>query len=149
MPPVPAFTELYIPLCLYFNPKKRIFVPIAHSFTFHYVSILICPCFTNAIVCSSFTFHYVSILINGNILCCCGSSVLYIPLCLYFNSIAECFRSRRNYFTFHYVSILIITEVLSKMKASLFTFHYVSILMETATFVIFFLYPLHSIMSLF
>ena len=56
---------------------------------------------------NAFTFHYVSILIILDCLEDAVRTVLYIPLCLYFNQAGETIIQSLLTFTFHYVSILI------------------------------------------
>ena len=58
-------TELYIPLCLYFNRRRICWTSSWNTFTFHYVSILIFITMTRKSVKTDFTFHYVSILMNA------------------------------------------------------------------------------------
>ena len=77
-------TEIYIPLCLYFNFFAKNNRVRHYKFTFHYVSILINHWDTNRQAVDLFTFHYVSILIP----------VPAPARCTPFS------------FTFHYVSIL-------------------------------------------
>ena len=75
---------IYIPLCLYFNVQgkiifcrcKRIYIPLCLYFNWRAVR---CPNVTY-----SFTFHYVSILICSDI-GWLSVNLIYIPLCLYFN----------------------------------------------------------------
>ena len=60
---------------------------MSNDFTFHYVSILIILSRRQTLRCRTFTFHYVSILMQfalGIVQC---AVFLYIPLCLYFNSV--------------------------------------------------------------
>ena len=56
------------------------------------------------------------------------SSSIYIPLCLYFNTLFWHCDSPPATFTFHYVSILMQVEMGSYHYHRSFTFHYVSIL---------------------
>ena len=97
-------------------------------FTFHYVSILIKAEDEKGKGLYIFTFHYVSILIRIDTKCCNPPSALYIPLCLYFNSMEDYYRLCEENFTFHYVSILIKFFSVFMFKLLCFTFHYVSIL---------------------
>ena len=55
------------------------------------------------------------------------SSVIYIPLCIYFNLSPSSLGRQLNVFTFHYVSISTLTIFLSSSLYPIFTFHYVSI----------------------
>ena len=56
-------------------------------FTFHYVSILIKKAGNTKPAPMQFTFHYVSILIRISLADYHGTTIVYIPLCLYFNSV--------------------------------------------------------------
>ena len=99
--------QIYIPLCIYFNPEFFVAAPPSklhlHStmylfqlllaglfpilliFTFHYVSISTDYTLVYTNDKNLFTFHYVSIstlqssMIDNNV------SLIYIPLCIYFN----------------------------------------------------------------
>ena len=53
---------IYIPLCIYFNPKRKAFrEKVSLRFTFHYVSISTRGIVLIWLMISTFTFHYVSI----------------------------------------------------------------------------------------
>ena len=80
---------------------------IQNAFTFHYVSILMHIRAAEDQGRNHFTFHYVSILIILDCLEDAVRTVLYIPLCLYFNQAGETIIQSLLTFTFHYVSILI------------------------------------------
>ena len=58
-------------------------------FTFHYVSILIKKAGNTKPAPMQFTFHYVSILIRISLADYHGTTIVYIPLCLYFNTLIE------------------------------------------------------------
>ena len=101
---------IYIPLCIYFNRYERCNNAVRPRFTFHYVSIstvLLVLCW---FFLYKFTFHYVSIstfcfertyhilhhlhstmyLFQRSVTTFVyGCSHIYIPLCIYFNTIAS------------------------------------------------------------
>ena len=79
------FKDIYIPLCIYFNASKSSPLQFLDLFTFHYVSISTCRCLTMYTAVQSFTFHYVSISTIFPTLSVNLSTVIYIPLCIYFN----------------------------------------------------------------
>ena len=80
-----TLTEIYIPICFYFNISAKYFIAKISLFTFQYVSILILFALIATESSVGFTFQYVSILI----------STQNHPHC------------RLTVFTFQYVSILI------------------------------------------
>ena len=100
-------SQLYIPLCLYFNgstpsswpPSSRLYIPLCLYF--------------NTLLIQSFLLYY----------------LLYIPLCLYFSEERDLRYKVSSLFTFHYVSILILYVPGLRYSFLSFTFHYVSILM--------------------
>ena len=103
-----ALSQVYIPLCLYFNSSARLHGRISLKFTFHYVSILISFVITPSEAVRKFTFHYVSILMVAR--------SVHPPSLLPF--------------TFHYVSILMCGGACHVYLSLMFTFHYVSILID-------------------
>ena len=58
-----TLTEIYIPICFYFNPFTLYLVAFSKIFTFQYVSILITLSPQSTDNTYTFTFQYVSILI--------------------------------------------------------------------------------------
>ena len=73
-------------------------------FTFHYVSISTADTTEFFSFSYIFTFHYVSIS-TSNIYTPCVAIIIYIPLCIYFNSPNDVVSICSTLFTFHYVSI--------------------------------------------
>ena len=59
-----TLTEIYIPICFYFNEDQNKEVSKLLLFTFHYVSILIYASCRIIFGWFGFTFQYVSILIQ-------------------------------------------------------------------------------------
>ena len=59
-----TLTEIYIPICFYFNEDQNKEVSKLLLFTFQYVSILIEFTNSNIVTVAAFTFQYVSILIG-------------------------------------------------------------------------------------
>ena len=59
-----TLTEIYIPICFYFNAVAAPAPVAAIIFTFHYVSILMNKFRNKKIFTKEFTFQYVSILIH-------------------------------------------------------------------------------------
>ena len=80
-----CFYDLYIPLCLYFNRCRSLHGSVDWNFTFHYVSILMGKLTESKNFKFDFTFHYVSIPINWPVRVFFQRTVIYIPLCFYFN----------------------------------------------------------------
>ena len=146
--PVPD-AVIYIPLCIYFNSLPVSCLTDTKLFTFHYVSIS-----TTVIAGNRFkdfhlhstmylfqqlwqhtytkaTFYLHSTMYLFQLTPILGlaflSSVIYIPLCIYFNLSPSSLGRQLNVFTFHYVSISTLTIFLSSSLYPIFTFHYVSI----------------------
>ena len=162
--------KFYIPLCFFsmrydYTTESRFCV-----FTFYYVSILMGKLTESKNFKFDFTFHYVSIPINWPVRVFFQRTVIYIPLCFYFNlksgrgldfnllyiPLYLYFNSSWNFssnscttFTFHYVSILICVQHASFFRQFTFPFHYVSILIGPCACHRFSGRPLHSIMFLF
>ena len=80
-------------------------------FTFYYVSILMGKLTESKNFEFDFTFHYVSILINWPVRVFFQRTVIYIPLCFYFNLKSGRGGLTLTSFTFHYISILILPEI--------------------------------------
>ena len=59
-----TLTEIYIPICFYFNLVPLSYCNPPFQFTFQYVSILIEFTNSNIVTVAAFTFQYVSILIG-------------------------------------------------------------------------------------
>ena len=78
-------------------------------FAFHYVSISTSLAASSLSPSSLFTFHYVSISTHKR---ChkCVRILIYIPLCIYFNSERVTRVNVQPLFTFHYVSISTVTK---------------------------------------
>ena len=104
--------QIYIPLCIYFNdigpdesmcPECYLHSTMylfqrgltdypkdgGHSFTFHYVSISTKSELAKKANNYLFTFHYVSISTRSRHPAARRQSNIYIPLCIYFNQIAD------------------------------------------------------------
>ena len=120
-------TFIYIPLCIYFNPKE-ISAGLS-GYNLHSTMYLF------QLAMSSYLDFWIDFI--------------YIPLCIYFNyrkesRIPDCIK-----FTFHYVSISTYFLCLKYNITSLFTFHYVSISTVTVGASFFIIDNLHSTMYLF
>ena len=132
--PVPD-AVIYIPLCIYFNSLPVSCLTDTKLFTFHYVSIS-----TTVIAGNRFkdfhlhstmylfqqlwqhtytkaTFYLHSTMYLFQLTPILGlaflSSVIYIPLCIYFNLSPSSLGRQLNVFTFHYVSISTYRPLLS------------------------------------
>ena len=100
-------TNIYIPICFYFNARKRQGLTQEELFTFQYVSILIDIHVPANTVSLAFTFQYVSILITDEAFELIDDICIYIPICFYFNKLRPDDVIQTPAFTFQYVSILI------------------------------------------
>ena len=140
--------KFYIPLCFFsmrydYTTESRFCV-----FTFYYVSILMGKLTESKNFKFDFTFHYVSIPINWPVRVFFQRTVIYIPLCFYFN-----LKSGRGLdFNLLYIPLYLYFNSswnFSSKSCTTFTFHYVSILIGSARGILLWLLSLHSIMSLF
>ena len=165
-----CISNIYIPLCIYFNKDVFSKGGEVFRFTFHYVSIstdsfghweMDCVVFTFHYVSIStasikneggaadkFTFHYVSI----STYCPCKRRtpiLIYIPLCIYFNWRSLGGSSR---YIVIYIPLCIYFNKSQKRAwelATSFTFHYVSISTKQIWNILIFFINLHSTMYLF
>ena len=119
--------KFYIPLCFFsmrydYTTESRFCV-----FTFYYVSILMGKLTESKNFKFDFTFHYVSIPINWPVRVFFQRTVIYIPLCFYFN-----LKSGRGLdFNLLYIPLYLYFNSswnFSSNSCTTFTFHYVSIL---------------------
>ena len=80
--------EIYIPLCIYFNPSMIQRLQLQCTFTFHYVSISTCRHqLTRA---TRIHLHSTMYLFQLKTFPTYGSSCpIYIPLCIYFNQVCH------------------------------------------------------------
>ena len=140
--------KFYIPLCFFsmrydYTTESRFCV-----FTFYYVSILMGKLTESKNFKFDFTFHYVSIPINWPVRVFFQRTVIYIPLCFYFN-----LKSGRGLdFNLLYIPLYLYFNSswnFSSNSCTTFTFHYVSILMFVPTSAPSSVARLHAIMSLF
>ena len=82
---IASLDGIYIPLCLYFNPRIEAYMDAVETFTFHYVSILIVLILK---YCFSLILIYIPLCLYFNVFDDREKKWLgkiYIPLCLYFN----------------------------------------------------------------
>ena len=140
--------KFYIPLCFFsmrydYTTESRFCV-----FTFYSLSILMGKLTESKNFEFDFTFHYVSIPINWPVRVFFQRTVIYIPLCFYFN-----LKSGRGLdFNLLYIPLYLYFNravCMSPFQWASFTFHYVSILIGSARGILLWLLSLHSIMFLF
>ena len=112
-------SDIYIPLCIYFNDYYTELWLDVPTFTFHYVSIST----DYEINVWRWSFIYIPLCIYFNNQLYCQLSItcnIYIPLCIYFNVAIADIKADSFLFTFHYVSISTGMVILIRIYASIY-----------------------------